>query len=127
MEKTCIFAPAAPPAVGPYSHAVQAGDFIFLSGQGPLAPDGSGVKHGTIEEETRLTIANIRAVLEATGTDLAHVVKVNVYLADMKNFAAFNEVYKDYFPGNQPARTTIQAGRLPGDIQIEIDAIAVKP
>jgi 2-iminobutanoate/2-iminopropanoate deaminase len=127
MEKRCIHAAAAPPALGPYSHAVAAGPLLFLSGQGPMNPDGSGVQRGTLEQEIRLTFSNIQAVLEAAGSSLEDVVKVTVYLKDMEQFAAFNEVYKHYFPENCPARTTIQAGRLPLDIQIEVDVIALAP
>jgi 2-iminobutanoate/2-iminopropanoate deaminase len=127
MQKECIFSPAAPPAVGPYSHAVKANGFLFLSGQGPLAPDGSGPVRGTIEEETRVTFENVKAVLADAGADLDAVVKVTAYLSDMVNFGKFNDVYKTYFTENQPARTCIQAGRLPADIQVEIDVIAVIP
>ena len=127
MEKRCIFAPNGPPAQGPYSHAVAAGGFLFVSGQGPVAPDGSGLRKGTIEDEARLTLSNLKAVLEDAGSGLEHVVKVNVYLANMDHFAAFNEVYKIFFRSDYPARTCIQAGRLPFDIQVEIEAIAVLP
>lgn len=127
MEKECIFSPAAPPAVGPYSHAVKANGFLFLSGQGPMAPDGSGPIRGTVEEETRATFENVKAVLADAGADLDAVVKVTAYLSDMVNFGKFNDVYKTYFVENQPARTCIQAGRLPMDIQVEIDVIAVIP
>lgn len=127
MEKKCIAAPEAPPALGPYSHAVAAGELIFLSGQGPFNPDGSGVTRGSLEEETRLTFSNIQAVLQAAGSSLADVVKVTVYLKDMDQFASFNALYKEYFPENCPARTCIQAGRLPLDIQVEIDVVALAP
>ena len=125
MEKRCVFSPSAPAAVGPYSHAVVAGGFVFVSGQGPVAPDGSGVVRGTVQEEARLTLDNLRAVLEDSGSGLQHVVKVTAYLSDMANFAAFNEVYREYFSSDFPARTCIQAGRLPLDFQVEVDAIAV--
>jgi len=127
MEKRCIFAPNGPPAQGPYSHAVAAGDLLFVSGQGPVAPDGSGLRKGTLEEEARLTLSNLQAVLEDAGSGLKHVVKVNVYLADMDNFADFNAIYQEFFPSECPARTCIQAGRLPFDIQVEIEAIALLP
>lgn len=125
MEKRCIFSKNGPPALGPYSHAVAAGNLLFVSGQGPIARDGSGVMRGTIEEETRQTLDNLKTILEDAGSSLEHVVKVNAYLADMGNFTRFNEVYKIYFPENCPARTTIEASRLPGDIQVEVDAVAV--
>ena len=125
MEKQCIFAPNGAPAVGPYSHAVAAGGFLFVSGQGPMARDGSGVVHGTFEEETRRTLDNLKAILDDAGTELANVVKINAYLADMARFGEFNAIYKEYFPANCPARTCIQADALPGGIQVEIEAIAV--
>ncbi len=125
MEKICIFAPHGAPAAGPYSHAVAAGPFLFVSGQGPMKKDGSGVLRGTIEEETRATLINLRDILEDAGSGLDRVVKVNAYLADMNNFGRFNEVYKEFFTKDFPARTCIQAGRLPMDIQVEIEATAL--
>ena len=127
MDKRCIFAPNGPPAQGPYSHAVAAGDLLFVSGQGPVARDGSGVKRGTIQEEARLTLSNLKAILEDAGSSLGDVVKVNVYLANMDHFGAFNEVYKEFFQSDFPARTCIQAGRLPLDFQVEIEAVAILP
>ncbi len=125
MEKHCVFAPHGAPAAGPYSHAVAAGPFLFVSGQGPMKKDGSGVLRGTIEEEVRATLINLRDILEDVGSSMERVVKVNVYLADMNNFARFNEVYKEFFTKDFPARTCIQAGRLPMDIQVEIEATAL--
>lgn len=125
MRKECISCPSGPPAAGPYSPVVRAGGFLFVSGQGPLAPDGSGPVRGTIEEETRTTLENLKAVLADAGASLEDVVKVTVFLADMVNFSRFNAVYKTYFPAHQPARTCIQAGRLPLDFQVEIEAVAL--
>lgn len=122
--KECLNAAGAPPAAGPYSHAVRAGGFLFISGQGPFAADGSGAMHGSIEDETRLTLENLSRVLAAAGLGLENVVKTTIFLSDMVNFGRFNSVYKEYFPAEQPARTCIQAGRLPMDIQVEIEAIA---
>ncbi len=127
MKKQCVFAAGAPPALGPYSHAVAAGNLLFLSGQGPMKTDGSGVLRGTLEEETRLTFSNIQAVLKAADLGLEDVVKVTVFLKDMDQFGAFNQIYKEYFPENCPARTCIQAGRLPLDIQVEIEVVALIP
>lgn len=127
MQKKCVFAPNGPPAQGPYSHAVAAGGFLFVSGQGPVAPDGSGIRRGTVREEARLVLSNLKAILDDAGSGLAQVVKVNAYLADMDDFAAFNEVYKEFFTESFPARTCIQAGRLPFDIKVEVEAIALLP
>lgn len=124
--KECITAPNGAPAAGPYSHAVAAGGLLFVSGQGPMKKDGTGVLRGTIEEETRLTLNNLKAILEDAGSSLAQVVKVNAYLADMEHFARFNAVYREFFPSDFPARTCIQAGRLPLDIQVEVEAVAVR-
>lgn len=122
-EKRCIFAPDGPPAKGPYSHAVAGGGLIFVSGQGPFTEDG--VLHGSLEEQTRLTFENLKKVLAAAGSSLDQVVKTTVYLADMDDFGAFNALYQEYFTANHPARTCIQAGRLPFDIRVEIEAIAL--
>lgn len=127
MKKRCVFSANGPAAQGPYSHAVAAGGLLFVSGQGPVARDGSGVRRGRVQEEARLTLSNLKAIVEDAGSSLEHVVKITAYLSDMNNFAAFNEVYKEFFPSDFPARTCIQAGRLPFDIQVEIDAIAVLP
>jgi len=127
VEKRCIIAPNGPPAQGPYSHAVAVGNLLFVSGQGPVAPDGSGIKRGTIQEEARLTLSNLKAILEDAGSGLGQVIKVTAFLADMNHFAAFNEVYKEFFVSDFPARTCVQAARLPMDIQVEVEAIALLP
>jgi 2-iminobutanoate/2-iminopropanoate deaminase len=125
MDKRCIFSPNGPPAQGPYSHAVAAGGFLFVSGMGPIKADGSGVFRGTFEEEARLALSNLEAVLEDAGASLKSVVKVTVFLTNMDNYAVFNEVYQDYFTKDYPARTCVQAARLPMDIQVEVEAVAV--
>ena len=125
MSKQCINADGAPPALGPYSHSVRAGNLLYLSGQGPFATDGSGVVHGTIEEETHLTFSNIKTVLAASGAELKDVVKALVFLKNMDDFKAMNAVYAQYFPENPPARSCVQAARLPGDMQVEIEVIAM--
>jgi 2-iminobutanoate/2-iminopropanoate deaminase len=125
MKKRCIFAPHAPAAAGPYSHAVTAGNLLFISGQGALAPDGSGRRTGSLEAEVRQTLDNVKAILEDAGSSLDNVVKTTVYLADMNDFGEMNAIYKEYFTQDPPARTTIQAGRLPLDFRVEIEAIAI--
>jgi 2-iminobutanoate/2-iminopropanoate deaminase len=127
MEKRCICSPNGAPAAGPYSHAVAAGNLLFVSGQGPFARDGSGPVRGTFEEETRLTLSNLKTLLEDAGSGLEYVLKTTVFLADMDHFAAFNAIYKGFFTSNYPARTCIQAGRLPAGIQVEIEAVAILP
>jgi len=127
MEKRCIVSKNGPPAAGPYSHAVAAGNLLFVSGQGPLAKDGSGPMRGTFEEETRRTLDNLQAVLEDSGSSLGQVVKVTAFLLDIGNFGEFNRIYKEYFPSDCPARTCVQAARLPAGFQVEIEAIAIIP
>jgi 2-iminobutanoate/2-iminopropanoate deaminase len=106
---------------------VAANGFLFVSGMVPLMPDGSGPVRGSIEVEARRALDNLKAVVEGAGAQMSDVVRVTAYLSDMNHFAAFNAVYKDYFPVDPPARTCFQAGRLPLDFQVEVDAIAVLP
>jgi 2-iminobutanoate/2-iminopropanoate deaminase len=113
--------------MGPYSHAVLTGQLLFISGQGPFAKDGSGSIPGTIEEETVRTMDNLKAVLDDAGSGLEHVIKTTCFLGDMDNFKAFNEVYASYFPEDSPARSCVEVARLPLDIKIEIEAIALVP
>jgi len=114
-----IQADAAPAQAGPYSHAVGTGNLIFLSGQGPFEPDGSGIPDG-FEAQARRTFENLAIVAKAAGGSLANVVRVGVYLQDMENFAAMNSVYAEFFSEPYPARTTIQSSMK---IAIEIDAV----
>ena len=111
----------------PYSQAIAFENLLFVSGQGPVCPKTGKIIYGTLEEQVRLTLENIKAILEAGGAGLDNVLKVSVFLADMDDFSAMNEVYKEYFKGDMPARTCIQAGRLPFDIKVEIEAIAHIP
>jgi 2-iminobutanoate/2-iminopropanoate deaminase len=123
--KQIIASDELPPVKGPYSPAVRAGGFLFVSGQGPIDPASGEPSRGTIEEQTRLVFSNITAILEAGGASLDRVVKTTVYLDDIQNFAAMNAVYATFFPTNPPARTTIQAANLPLGIAVEIDVIAL--
>lgn len=114
----------APAAIGPYSQAVHAGDFVFASGQIPIDPQTGEFVAGGIVEQTEQVMRNISALLEAAGTGLDRVVKTTVFLADMNDFATMNEVYARYFSENAPARSTVQAARLPRDARVEIEVIA---
>jgi 2-iminobutanoate/2-iminopropanoate deaminase len=119
-----VTTPNAPGAIGPYSQAIRAGDFVFLSGQIPLDPGTGQLVAGGIGEQTHQVLKNLGAVLEAAGSSYAGVVKTTVYLADMGEFSAMNEIYGTYFSSPAPARATVQAARLPRDVRVEIDAIA---
>ncbi len=121
-----ISSDAAPKAIGPYSQAISSGSIVFLSGQIPLDPLSGNIEGKTIEEQTEQVLKNLNAVLFAAGTDLSHVVKCTVFLADLLEFAAFNRVYGKFFPSNPPARSTVQVAKLPREAKVEIDAIAVK-
>ncbi len=126
MEKRVVPTPGIGGPKSPYSLAVAAGDLLFISGQVPMKPDGTAVK-GDFEAEARQALDNVKAVLEAAGSGLPHVVKVLVFLSDMDKFGAFNEIYKEYFMEERPARSCIQAGRLPFDFQVEVECVAVLP
>ena len=115
---------AAPAAIGPYSQAVRAGSLVFVSGQIPLDPTGTMVA-GDIAVQTHRVFRNLSGILDAAGSSLDRVVRTTVYLADMNDFAAMNEVYATYFSSPAPARATIQAARLPKDARVEIDVIAL--
>jgi 2-iminobutanoate/2-iminopropanoate deaminase len=114
----------APKPVGPYSQAVRSGNLVFFAGQGCLNPKTGEKEAGSVQAETRQVLENVKAILEAAGTSLSRVVKTTCFLADMNDFQAFNAVYAEYFPTDPPARTTIQAGRLPLDLRVEVEAIA---
>ena len=109
---------------GPYSQAVIHDGLIYLSGQGPIDPQTNEVTLGTVEKEAELTLENIRIILEEAGSSLNNVLRVTVYLLDMKEYGRFNEVYRRYFQTDLPARTCVQAAKLPFGIRVEIDAIA---
>ena len=123
--KETISTENAPGAIGPYSQAVKAGNFIFCSGQIPLDPQTGEFVSEEVAEQTRQVLKNLSAVLDAAGTSLNNVVKTTVFLVDMNDFAAMNEVYAEFFSENKPARATVQAARLPRDTRVEIECIAV--
>ncbi len=114
----------APAAIGPYSQAIKAGDYLFVSGQIPLDPATGALVTGGITEQTHRVLQNLGGILKAAGISFNRVVKTTVYLADMSEFAAMNEIYATYFPSPAPARATVQAARLPRDVKVEIDLIA---
>jgi len=123
-RRTVVSSPDAPPAIGPYSQGINSGSFVFLSGQIPFVGDTGKFVEGMIKEQTEQCIANIKALLASQKLDLGDVVKATVFLADMNEFAAMNEVYAKHFTGTPPARSTVQVARLPRDARVEIEVIA---
>jgi len=115
---------AAPAAIGPYSQAIRAGSLLFVSGQIPLDPASGVMVDGDITVQTHRVFRNLAGILEAAGTSFDHVLRTTVYLADMNDFGAMNDVYGGYFTSPAPARSTVQAARLPKDARVEIDVIA---
>lgn len=123
--KEIVSTDKAPGAIGPYSQAIKAGGMLFCSGQIPIDPATGEFVAGGVAEQTEQVFKNLTAVLEAGGSGLDDVVKTTVFLADMGDFAAMNDVYAKYFDSNKPARATVQAARLPRDAKVEIECIAV--
>ena len=123
--KRIVRTEGAPGAIGPYSQAVVAGGFVYCSGQIPTDPATGQFVEGGVSEQTRQVLRNLSKVLEAAGTGLERVVKTTVFLADMDDFAAMNEVYATFFTEEPPARSTVQAARLPRDARVEIDVVAL--
>lgn len=126
MIKSIVSTEKAPQAIGPYSQAIAAGDFIFTAGQIPLDPATGELENATIEQATRRVLENLQAVLQAAGSDLNHVVKMTVYMHDLSEFAAMNAVYAEFFGDDPPARSAVQVAALPKGARIEMDAIALK-
>lgn len=125
MTKQAVHTDHAPAAIGPYSQGIIANGFIFTSGQAALIPGTKTLAEGGIQEQTRQTLENIKAILEAAGSSMDKVVKSTVFLKDMNDFSAMNEVYASYFTGTPPARSTVQVARLPMDALVEIEMIAL--
>lgn len=123
MSKKVISTEKAPAAIGPYSQGIKAGNLVFTSGQLPINPE-NGVMPETIEEQTKQSLENVKAILEAEGLSMGKVIKTTVFLSDMNNFAKMNDIYKDYFKEAAPSRSAVQVARLPKDALIEIEAIA---
>jgi 2-iminobutanoate/2-iminopropanoate deaminase len=127
MERIRLHTDHAPAAIGPYSQGIRAGNMVFCSGQLGLDPATGQFAADTVEGQTRRALQNLSAVLEAAGTDLAHVVKTTVFLSDMANFKAMNGVYAEFFTDAPPARSTIAVRELPLSGLVEIEAIAIIP
>jgi 2-iminobutanoate/2-iminopropanoate deaminase len=125
MSRQAVTSPDAAPVIGPYSPAITSGSFLFLSGQIPLDPATGELVAGDVRAQARRVLDNIGGLLRAGGADFAHVVKSTVFLADLGDFAAVNEIYSTYFSEPYPARSTVQVARLPRDVRIEIEVIAV--
>ncbi len=121
-----IYAPGAPAAIGPYCHGVLVGDTLYCSGQIALDPDSGQLIEGDIQDETTRTLDNLGAVLHAAGMDFEHVVQVTVFVRDMDDYAAINEIYTRYFSGTQPAREALEVGTLPRGARVEVSCIAVR-
>jgi 2-iminobutanoate/2-iminopropanoate deaminase len=124
MNKQIIYTNEAPAAIGPYSQAVRTGNLLFVSGQIPLDAASGQLVTGTIAEETHQVMKNIQAILIAAGLSFEHIVKTSIFIKDMNNFGAINEVYASYFSSNFPARETVEVARLPKDVRVEISVIA---
>jgi 2-iminobutanoate/2-iminopropanoate deaminase len=124
--KKIVHTSDAPPAIGPYSQAVEAGGFLFVSGQIPLDPKTGNLVHGDIKDQTKQVMENAKAILAAAGCGMDQVVKATIYLKNIGDFAVVNEVYGAYFPSNPPARATVEVSRLPKETTVEIDVIAWK-
>jgi len=125
VTKARIQTDQAPKAIGPYSQAIRAGDFVFCSGQIPLDPQSGQIVPGDIAAQTRQVMKNLEAILKAAGCDFSMVVKTTIFLADLKDFSVVNEVYGEYFKGDPPARATIQVAALPRGSLVEIEAVAL--
>jgi 2-iminobutanoate/2-iminopropanoate deaminase len=126
MTRECISTPHAPAAIGPYSQGISAGGtFLFTAGQIPLDPVSGQLVEGDIRVQTRRVMENLKAILTAGGSGLSAVVKTTVFLKDMGEFTAMNEVYATYFPQKPPARSTVEVARLPRDVRVEIEAVAL--
>lgn len=125
MQRILIKTDAAPSAIGPYSQAIQVGDMLYTSGQIPLDPLSMEIVEGGVKEQTMQVMQNLLKVVEAGGGDAGTVIKTTCFLSDMENFAAFNEVYAGFFPVDPPARSCVEVARLPKDVLVEVEAIAL--
>ncbi|NUM35048.1 MAG: RidA family protein [Candidatus Brocadiae bacterium] len=125
MEKTIFFTSKAPAPVGPYSQAIKAGNFLFVSGQIPLDPQTGKVVQNSFEAQCRRVLDNLKSIVDEAGSSLEKVVKVNIYLIDLGKFSQLNAIYSEYFGQSKPARACVQVARLPLDVEVEIEAVAM--
>ncbi|MGB5985492.1 MAG: RidA family protein [Desulfobacterales bacterium] len=125
MKKTIVSTDQAPGAIGPYSQAVKTDSLVFVSGQLPLNPETGDLVTDDIAAETRQSMENLKAILEAAGSGMDRVVKATVFIADMDDFPAINAVYGEYFQGDPPARACVEVARLPKDARVEVEAVAL--
>jgi 2-iminobutanoate/2-iminopropanoate deaminase len=125
VKKKVIQTEHAPKAIGPYSQAIRAGNFLFLSGQIPLDPRTGELVKGNIGQQTKQVLENLKGILESQKLGMEDVVKVTIFLKNIANFNQVNEIYSTYFPTSPPARSTVEVARLPRDVEIEIEAIAL--
>lgn len=125
MKHQVIHTENAPKAIGPYSQAVKAGNMIFISGQVPFVPETMEIVEGDVKAQTAQSLTNLKAILAEAGADFSNVVKTTVFIKDMNEFGAINEVYAEFFGENKPARACVEVARLPKDVKVEIELIAV--
>ena len=125
MEHQVIHTDNAPKAIGPYSQAVKAGNMLFVSGQVPFVPETMEIVEGDVKAQTAQSLKNVQAILAEAGLDFSHVVKSTVFIKDMNEFAQINEVYAEFFGENKPARACVEVARLPKDVKVEIEVIAI--
>ena len=125
MTNQVIHTENAPAAIGPYSQAVKAGNLLFVSGQVPFVPETMEIVEGDVKAQTAQSLKNLQAILKEAGADFSNVVKTPVFIKDMNEFAQINEVYAEYFGENKPARACVEVARLPKDVKVEIELIAV--
>ena len=124
MEKSVISTNNAPAAIGPYSQAIKAGNLVFISGQIPVIPATGEILRGDIKLQTKQALENLKNILDAAGSCIDNVVKTTVFMKDLNDYTAINDVYKEFFTDKPPARAAVQAARLPRDVGVEIEAIA---
>ncbi len=125
MAYEVIHTDNAPAAIGPYSQAIKAGNLLFVSGQVPFVPATGEIVEGDVKAQTAQSLKNLQAILKEAGADFSNVVKTTVFIKDMNEFAQVNEVYAEYFGDNKPARACVEVARLPRDVKVEIELIAV--